>query len=185
VSGAVLGAQDATPPVTFALDSNFRFLSVFLVGASVVLLWCLPRVERAKVPLRVVCAMVFLGGCTRLLSIAAVGSPDALFAAVIFADPKHRGDADHIAAPLLGDMSQGGEPRVGVVPGGGEPDVKAARVHGGTRKRHVVLPAEQFTNDTKRRVYHVHCGAVAGTPDCPLTAGRHQLAVPPGQLTVG
>jgi hypothetical protein len=85
-SGALLGPRDATEPVTFALDSNFRFLSVLLLAAGVVLFWCLPRVERTTVPLRVVSAAIFAGGCARLLSFATAGDPDALYIAVIVAE---------------------------------------------------------------------------------------------------
>jgi hypothetical protein len=86
IGGAVIGPADATEPVTFELDSNFRFLSALLLVAGVVLLWCLPRIERATVPLRIVCAAVFLGGASRILSLTTAGRPSALYVAFIVAE---------------------------------------------------------------------------------------------------
>jgi len=75
LAGVLRGAAGARPPVTVSLDSDFRFLSMLLLGAGLVLYWSIPRVERATGPLRPVCALVFLGGCARLLSVALIGSP--------------------------------------------------------------------------------------------------------------
>ena len=85
ISGMVLGPREVTDP-SFALDSNFRFLSAFLTGAGVILLWSLTRLERATVELRFVSALVFVGGLARLLSLATAGRPDAAYVSYIVAE---------------------------------------------------------------------------------------------------
>jgi hypothetical protein len=85
ISGMVLGPSDVADP-SFALDSNFRFLSAFLTGAGVVLLWSLRRLDRATVELRIVSALVFVGGCARLLSLATAGRPDTAYVFYIAAE---------------------------------------------------------------------------------------------------
>jgi Domain of unknown function (DUF4345) len=74
-SGALLGPRDATEPMTFALDSNFRLLSVLLLAAGVVLFWCLPRAERTTVPLRVISAAIFVALQARVAEQARVVDP--------------------------------------------------------------------------------------------------------------
>ena len=85
VSGMVLGLSDVAEP-TFALDSNFRFLSAFLTGAGVVLLWSLFRLDRATTELRIVSALVFVGGCARLLSLTTAGRPEGAYVFYIVAE---------------------------------------------------------------------------------------------------
>lgn len=85
LSGMALGPSDVVYP-TFALDSNFRFLSAFLTGAGVILLWSLWRLAQAGRELRIVCALVFVGGCARLLSLTTAGRPDAAYAFYIAAE---------------------------------------------------------------------------------------------------
>jgi hypothetical protein len=85
LSGAVLGARDVAEP-TFAHDSNFRFLSVFLAGAGLILLWSLTRLAEAGTELRIISAMVFLGGCARLLSLTAAGRPSVAYIGYIAAE---------------------------------------------------------------------------------------------------
>jgi hypothetical protein len=85
ISGMVLGPSDVADP-TFALDSNFRFLSAFLTGAGVILLWSLWRLPQSGVALRIICALVFVGGCARLLSLATAGRPDAAYAFYLAAE---------------------------------------------------------------------------------------------------
>ena len=75
--GAALVSQGAAVPAD--VDSNYRFFAAFWLGAGLVLLWIVPRVESATAPLRAVTGLVFLGGLARLISIAAVGAPSAMF----------------------------------------------------------------------------------------------------------
>jgi hypothetical protein len=85
VSGMLFGPSDAVDP-SFALDSNFRFLSAFLAGAGGILLWSLVRLGRATTELRIISALVFLGGCARLASLATAGRPDAAYTFFITAE---------------------------------------------------------------------------------------------------
>jgi hypothetical protein len=85
IGGMVLGPSDVADP-SFALDSNFRFLSTFLAGAGVILVWSLTRLDRATVELRIVSTLVFLGGCARLLALTTAGRPDAAYVSYIVAE---------------------------------------------------------------------------------------------------
>jgi hypothetical protein len=85
IGGMVLGPSDVADP-SFALDSNFRFLSTFLAGAGVILFWSLTRLDRASAELRFVSALVFLGGCARLLALTGGATPDAAYVAYIVAE---------------------------------------------------------------------------------------------------
>ena len=76
LSGGLLGmvrGAHATPPVPVMLDSDYRFLSTLLVGSALVLYWAIPRVERAAVPIRAVCAIG--GGCLGLAGHAPIRRP--------------------------------------------------------------------------------------------------------------
>jgi hypothetical protein len=75
--GGALVSQGAAVPVD--VDSNYRFFAAFWLGAGVLLLWIVPRVESAVAPLRAVTGLVFLGGLARLISMAAVGVPSPMF----------------------------------------------------------------------------------------------------------
>lgn len=68
------------------VESNFRFLSAFLLAGGVVLGWCLFRFDQAAIPLRVVCATVFIGGFARLLAIPVAGGPSGTYVAFIVAE---------------------------------------------------------------------------------------------------
>lgn len=75
--GVLVGA-DLVPGVERvapSLDSEMRFFAAWYAAAGVVVLWSVPRVEEAKVVVRVVSAAVFVAGCGRLLSWATVGKP--------------------------------------------------------------------------------------------------------------
>lgn len=68
---SVTGAGDASPE----LESELRFYSVWWIGAGLFLLWLAPQVERRTLELRVFCALLFLGGVSRLLAAAATDWP--------------------------------------------------------------------------------------------------------------
>lgn len=84
MDGIVRGPRAQSPDV--AVDSNFRFLSAFLLAGGLILAWSLFRFDQAAVPLRIVCATVFIGGFARLLSIPAVGKPDGAYIGFIIAE---------------------------------------------------------------------------------------------------
>lgn len=83
--GVLVGA-DLVPDVERvapSLDSEVRFFAAWYAAAGVVVLWSVPRVEEAKVVVRVVSVAVFVAGCGRLLSWATVGKPDGLLVALM------------------------------------------------------------------------------------------------------
>jgi hypothetical protein len=83
--GGMIGGPSG-PAGDAAVESNYRFLSAFLLAAGVVLAWCLFRFRTATVPLRVVCATVLAGGIARLFAIPDTGAPDAAYTAFIIAE---------------------------------------------------------------------------------------------------
>ena len=85
LSGTVLGAREV-PDATFAHDSNYRFVSVFLVGAGAILLWSLTRLAAAGTELRIIGVLVFVGGCARLLSLITSGRPTGMYVFYIAAE---------------------------------------------------------------------------------------------------
>src|SRR5439155_1580879 len=94
-------------------------------------------------------------------------------------------DADHVLPPFFRDVAQRRHPRFAVIPRRRDPDVDPFRVHRRTRERHVVLPADQPTDATERRVDDGQRRSVAVAPDKPLPAGRHQLPMFPSSLPSG
>ena len=57
------------------LDSEFRFYSVWYIGAGLFLIWLAPRVERRTLELRVFCALLFLAGLSRVFAALATDWP--------------------------------------------------------------------------------------------------------------
>jgi hypothetical protein len=68
---SVLGAGDASP----GLESELRFYSVWWIGAGIFLLWLAPRVEERTLETRVFCALLFLGGLSRVFAALATDWP--------------------------------------------------------------------------------------------------------------
>ena len=60
---------------TIDLDSHFRYLSGLLIGIGLVFLACIPTIERRTTLFRILAAIVFVGGLSRLLSLAELGLP--------------------------------------------------------------------------------------------------------------
>ncbi|AJP74003.1 DUF4345 domain-containing protein [Sphingomonas hengshuiensis] len=63
------------PSVPTDLDSHFRYVSGLFLGMLLLFAACIPNVERNGARLRMLGAMVFVGGLARLLSLALVGAP--------------------------------------------------------------------------------------------------------------
>jgi hypothetical protein len=78
---AVLGAVSVEDVVTApaSLDSELRYYAVWYVAAGVLVLRAVRRVEAERTLIRIVFAALFAGGSVRLLSIAAVGTPHAVY----------------------------------------------------------------------------------------------------------
>ena len=82
VAGAatvVLGSDSVPSPgeTTANLESELRFYAVWWIGAGVFLLWLARRVATATTELRAFCALLFLAGLARLVSVVDDGWPSA------------------------------------------------------------------------------------------------------------
>ncbi|HEX8443370.1 MAG TPA: DUF4345 domain-containing protein [Allosphingosinicella sp.] len=62
-------------PIPIDLDSHFRYLSGLLLGAGLVFLACLPRIERRRPVFLALGAIILVGGLSRLLSLVQNGWP--------------------------------------------------------------------------------------------------------------
>ena len=76
---SVLGSagvlKGVSNPLPIDLDSHFRYLSGLLLGIGLVFLTTIPRVETKGTIFRVLGAVIFVGGLSRLLSLAQNGIP--------------------------------------------------------------------------------------------------------------
>jgi hypothetical protein len=82
----MIGGPEKAPgggPTTPSVDSEYRFVNLFWTAAGVLLWWTLRApAERAAVS-RIVLGLAAAGGLPRLLSVARVGLPHAVFRATI------------------------------------------------------------------------------------------------------
>lgn len=63
------------PAIPTDLDSHFRYISGLFLGMLLLFASCIPDVERKGPRLRLLGAMVMLGGAARLLSLVTLGVP--------------------------------------------------------------------------------------------------------------
>jgi hypothetical protein len=70
-AASIVGAGEFTATV----DSEMRFYAVWYAATGVVLLRVAPRVRSERTTIRAVSAALFVAGCTRVLSLVAVGRP--------------------------------------------------------------------------------------------------------------
>src|SRR3546814_8541218 len=68
---AVLSGVAGPAPVD--LDSHFRYLSGLLFGIGLMFAACIPAIEKPGALLRILGALVIVGGLARLVSLVAVG----------------------------------------------------------------------------------------------------------------
>jgi hypothetical protein len=66
-------------PVNATMDSEDRFYATLFLAFGVAILWCAKDVERRSNVAYFLLGTFFVGGLARLVSIAAVGRPNALF----------------------------------------------------------------------------------------------------------
>ena len=82
--GLIFGAGLLVPAgvVTPKLDSQFRFLSAWDIGLTLIVWWIIPQIEYQTTLFRIVCLAVFLGGVGRAAALYLTGSPGAAFLTV-------------------------------------------------------------------------------------------------------
>jgi hypothetical protein len=78
-AGLLLPSGVATPK----LDSQFRFLSAWDIGLTLIVWWIIPQIEYQTALFRIVCLAVFLGGAGRVTAWYFTGSPGAAFLTVM------------------------------------------------------------------------------------------------------
>ena len=72
--------------VNATMDSEDRFYATMFLAFGAALLWCVPGVERKSTIVYVLMLTFFLGGLARVMSIVAVGLPNALFTFLTFVE---------------------------------------------------------------------------------------------------
>jgi len=69
-------------PVNATMDSEDRFYATLFAAYGVALLWCIRDIERKSKSVYFLAATFFVGGLARVVSILAVGAPNAFFRAM-------------------------------------------------------------------------------------------------------
>jgi hypothetical protein len=72
---SVAGLRGVDNPIPIDLDSHFRYLSGLLLGIGIGFALCIPRIEQNGAVFRTLGLVVFIGGLSRLLSLAQMGMP--------------------------------------------------------------------------------------------------------------
>jgi hypothetical protein len=75
VVGSAAVLKGVSEPLPIDLDSHFRYLSGLLLGAGLVFLVCIPRIERHRSVFLALGAIILVGGLARLLSLVELGWP--------------------------------------------------------------------------------------------------------------
>lgn len=77
-AGAVLGEAAFGPWAGAGQDSHVRYLSGLLLGIGLIFWGCVPTIERRGGEVRVLTAIVVVGGLARLAGVVAVGDPGSM-----------------------------------------------------------------------------------------------------------
>jgi hypothetical protein len=83
---AIIGGPIAAPgggSTTASVDSEYRFVNVFWLGAGLILYWSLLKPAPRALVTRVVLIVAATGGIARLISVAVVGWPHPVFIAAL------------------------------------------------------------------------------------------------------
>jgi hypothetical protein len=70
-------------PVSASVDSEMRFYAAWYLGAGVLMLRSVGRVEAEGPTIRLVCVVFLIAAAARVLSIVALGAPHPLFVALM------------------------------------------------------------------------------------------------------
>jgi hypothetical protein len=70
-------------PVSASVDSELRFYAAWYVGAGVLMLRSILRVEVEGSTIRLICVVLLIAAGARVLSIVALGTPHPLFLALM------------------------------------------------------------------------------------------------------
>ncbi len=75
VSGVFFGVDRWMPGETVpaGLDSHYRFLSAYYISLAFLIWWVIPHIERHTTLVRIICLAIFLGGLSRVWSVAEFG----------------------------------------------------------------------------------------------------------------
>ena len=74
--GGLLGsAMTGDPAASISIDSHIRYLSGLLLGIGLAFWECIPQIEQRGSRIRVLTAIVFLGGLMRLIGVITVVLP--------------------------------------------------------------------------------------------------------------
>lgn len=82
-AGAIFGARAFGGWPGAAADSHIRYLSGLLLGVGLAYWACIPAVERRGEPIRLLTAIVFVGGLARLAGVLFVADPGRMALALI------------------------------------------------------------------------------------------------------
>lgn len=77
-AGAVLGEAAFGPWAGAGQDSHVRYLSGLLLGIGLIFWGCVPTIERRGGEVRVLTAIVVVGGLARLAGVVVVGDPGSM-----------------------------------------------------------------------------------------------------------
>jgi hypothetical protein len=77
LAGAVAGPAMLGEAASVSADSHFRYLSGLLLAIGLLFWSTIPRIERQARRVRLLTAIVFVGGLARLGGVIAVGEPSA------------------------------------------------------------------------------------------------------------
>jgi len=76
---AVIGGS----PLNATAEGEHRFFAALFLCYGLAFLWCVPDIESKRRPLDLLAAAFLLGGVARLASMAASGSPNAFYMAML------------------------------------------------------------------------------------------------------
>ena len=101
-------------PVNSTMDSEDRFYATLFAAYGVALLWCIRDIEHKSNVVYFLAATFFLGGLARIVSLLAVGPPNAFFLAMTVLELV----IPPFMAFMQGRVSSTAHRRVGVADGG-------------------------------------------------------------------